>query len=306
MNEKAIAYCQELGRNVTIYEARAEFKKGHFQNFHFLCSDPNCWDGPNGPGVKIAGVNYKINATQSKKIKKDHFRDVSKHRFGCSFHQITVEDHINSVSNSKHINNQSKKDDDIQIYDPSGPKLTNRNVIENKYTTAINTALSSSIKNRNLATSQNSTETNKLADIVDYYLESKNNKDQFSYQNKTIKIKFFGEVYLKNYFIDINDLNLHSNFHQVIYAEATFIRNYGEGFLLSILNNKNKTIRLYISKDLIKNFKYKNNLRDLINKMNDLNCKATIYFQGSINFISNTYQIKIDFLEKLVVKLPEL
>lgn len=306
MNEKAIAYCQELRRNITIYEARAEFKKGHFQNFHFLCSDPNCWDGPNGPGVKIAGVNYKINATQSKKIKKDHFRDVSKHRLGCSFHQITVEKHINSVSNSKHINNQSKKDDDIQIYDPSGPKLTNRNVIENKYTTAINTALSSSIKNRNLATSQNSTETNKLADIVDYYLESKNNKDQFSYQNKTIRIKFFGEVYLKNYFIDINDLNLHSNFHQVIYAEATFIRNYGEGFLLSILNNKNKTIRLYISKDLIKKFKYKNNLRDLINKMNDLNCKATIYFQGSINFISNTYQIKIDFLEKLVVKLPEL
>ena len=79
------AYCHELGRCLSIDEARTEFfsrKPEERKRFTFSCSDRNC-------NVTISGVNYHVKAEDGEKFKAAHFRSPHPHKFGCEWVAFT-------------------------------------------------------------------------------------------------------------------------------------------------------------------------------------------------------------------------
>lgn len=81
-----VAYCVELGRNVDIQEACAEFfYQNQYDRFSFLCSDETCRKSkPNG--VRVIGVNhYRL---PSELIKSPHYREQDSHAYDCYWEEL--------------------------------------------------------------------------------------------------------------------------------------------------------------------------------------------------------------------------
>lgn len=77
------AYCIELGRTVSIDEARTTFlTREDFSAYHFECAELAC----RGLAVRIAGVNYRFDATAQPKLVSNHFRRLDDHHRDCPYY----------------------------------------------------------------------------------------------------------------------------------------------------------------------------------------------------------------------------
>ena len=79
------AWCVELGRVVSINEARRELVGGTdtTSRFTFLCSDERC----RAHGTRVTGVNYWRPAQEADKYRAAHFRELDEHLEGCEWRE---------------------------------------------------------------------------------------------------------------------------------------------------------------------------------------------------------------------------
>jgi hypothetical protein len=126
-NPITFAYCVELGHEVTITEARLEYlaMSSPPKRFNFLCSDTNCWDGPDGPGVMVVGANYTKPAEEGTKFRTPYFRRESRsahHREGCmwitSDEAVTPDEYLTESEIARRIARRKMKDL-VDIFDPT-------------------------------------------------------------------------------------------------------------------------------------------------------------------------------------------
>lgn len=79
-----IAYCNELKRNVDIYEACLEFSiQSQHRKFTFKCSDPECNAAAPGQLVRVTGVNHQYLPEDDNVNKSPHFRAWDAHAPFC-------------------------------------------------------------------------------------------------------------------------------------------------------------------------------------------------------------------------------
>lgn len=118
------AYCLELDEVVSIDSARRYFicEEPKIDRYNFICSDENCFNDK----VRISGVNYRKLATESKKFKAPHFRELDSHNEGCVW--LNAHKHSTNVSHendggTEYENHQrtlrQKLTDLVNTFDPN-------------------------------------------------------------------------------------------------------------------------------------------------------------------------------------------
>jgi hypothetical protein len=109
------AFCVQLNRLVTIDEARAAFGAQHdFERFEFYCAEPACALHR----VRIAGVNYRIDAATGRKLVENHFRRWDEHRRECPYADVELRQDAPVIGSAGSHRTRALASDAIAIFDP--------------------------------------------------------------------------------------------------------------------------------------------------------------------------------------------
>ncbi|MEF1169572.1 hypothetical protein QTO07_20990, partial [Vibrio campbellii] len=147
------AYCKELGRSLSISEARAEYfaiDQEKRKRFSFSCSDQSC-------GVLISGVNYHVKAEDGVKFREAHYRSPHPHNPACEWVQFTDDVGQNESvlkSGNDHQGGKArlKLSDYINSFDPLIESSDSKESSDTKQSTSVNLSNDSS---RNVGSSAN-------------------------------------------------------------------------------------------------------------------------------------------------------
>lgn len=250
------AYCHELGRSVSIDDARTEFfsrKPEERRRFTFSCSDRNC-------GITITGVNYHIKAEDGKKFRAAHFASRKPHLPKCEWVQFTENFEQDKLSNeSEHDFTERKArqklTDYINRFDPSIDDSGVESIVScQPYLLAI--GKNTYEKNKNGNNDGDSrwsryTSTNRLQRLIDSWQEAHKKLSTDELYSLRIYVKGFGLVYLNKYITHIRK-GLINQYEGVVYGGGYLVKRYGKGFLLKFIDkHEGKTVFLYVSTNMI-------------------------------------------------------
>jgi len=320
-NPITFAYCVELGCEVTITEARLEYLalESPPEKFHFLCSDPNCWDGPDGPGVMIVGANYRKPAEEGTKYRTPYFRREPRsadHREGCMWR--AAEDGLPTetiMTESETVRRAARKKmkDLIDVFDPEGSDRktqgSNGNIdcnLGNSPTHLHEVTPFRPHSKRNLL---GHTQTSHFHRLIESYREAKEKLTKDDFSKLELRIKGEGVTRWVKYFRPIKyGIDFYGRHHTgVIYGGAKFYKWYGQGFVLNFFDQINKMpVSLYISSQQLQAYRLSRSLTRAINILADdksLNKKSyvTVYAMGKIipGKVDGTLALQVDDLRHL-------
>ncbi|EIO4563822.1 hypothetical protein LQM11_004463 [Vibrio parahaemolyticus] len=253
------AYCKELGRSLSISEARAEYfaiDQEKRKRFSFSCSDQNC-------GVLISGVNYHVKAEDGVKFREAHYRSPHPHNPACEWVQFTDdvgqnESVLKSGNDHKGGKARLKLSDYINSFDPLIESSDSKESSDTKQSTSVNLSNDSS---RNVGSSANRrwnryTRTNQLQRLIDSWQETKKKLSFDEQMALTLNIVNLGEVYQHRYITHINK-GIPNEYHGVIYGGGRLVKRYGRGFLFQFFDKcDNKPISIYVNKDVMNKGKF--------------------------------------------------
>ncbi len=263
------AYCHELGRSLSIDQARVEYfskKPEERKRFTFSCSDRSC-------GVLISGVNYHVMAEDGVKYQAAHYRSPHEHQPGCEWTQFTDDMESVDVSDDefRHERKARKKlKDYVNHFTPWTESVNDVEVKSDELRASEGVSVSSarnhesrSPKNHNRW--QRYTKTNQLQRLIDTWQDAKMNLSNDEYLQLKLHVESYGQIPLHHYVTHIRR-GLTNPCEGVIYGGTTLMKRYGRGFLLQFFDHHDdKKIRLYVSKDIMDSGKTGHYVDEILN-----------------------------------------
>lgn len=234
------AYCHELGRCLSIDEARTEFfsrKPEERKRFTFSCSDRNC-------DVTISGVNYHVKAEDGEKFKAAHFRSPHPHKFGCEWLEFTEDadqDRRPDESEADFTERKAKQKltDYINCFDPSIDDPDGEPSDPVKLVTPVHTRKTVGDDDKTGTNEEprwsRYTRTNQLQRLIDTWQEAKETLPQGEFRALRLRIMHHDQVYLHEYITHIQR-GLANPYSGVIYGGGTLMHRYGRGFLINFFD----------------------------------------------------------------------
>lgn len=305
------AYCKELDGNVTIYKARRDFfaQDDLDFKFSFFCPDENC-------NVELTGVNIYVVG----KVKhKPHFRTKKNcsHSNDC-FIIAEIDKKAKNADKGnqsvcRHGHKNNKYPDEFILV---RPKKENQNKLEQSDDDDFD--IEPREKRKSITRSTNDVRPHKtsyLENVVDSY------EDMNEQERKEIYITLNGQrKSYYNIFKKIQYFQDGKNF--IFYGEIKPIKVYGDNYSIKFkdnvwINNTLYPISLYITNDLISNYRLSRLFRESINALvsQGSNFKnARCYFVGSYpkmkevqgkNGKFTVYEVEVVNLDHLVIKFEE-
>lgn len=295
------AYCVELDREVTISEARLEYLALEFPpaKFRFLCSDPNCWDGADGPGVMIVGANYRTPAEHGAKYRTPYFRREprsSEHRDGCMW--ITCD--ADSVKGGNALTDEEiarqearrKMTDLVDVFDPRNEdELKSAGVGTNQLIKEYDNTSNSDharFKKINQNDRGGITVTSQFHRLVESFREAKRKLSKEEFNRLYLKIKGERITRWNKYFTQLR-FSMNDAGHQhdgVIYGGARLYKRYGNGFALQFFDKLNDyPVSLYVSSEQLRNYRLSRSFTRVIDTLeqgqnNGRRPYVTVYTMG--------------------------
>jgi hypothetical protein len=218
------AFCVELGRIVTIDEARLAFVEGSdLAAFHFECSETPC----TGLGVRIAGVNYQFDAEQRPKLVANHFRRLDDHASECIYFTPGTDDASPRSNASRKV--RALRSDLVEAFLPPRlpPKLAAEPVMPSGVKTGEGRARRP-IRNRRRATSS-------LARLVESYRLLVRSNVPNILRSHLLRVRGHGVLPIAEYIKPVYRATERS-FEHVIYGGARWVKEYGTGFKLRFID----------------------------------------------------------------------
>jgi len=300
------AYCLELDANVTAYKARREYfsQEDNKSKYTFYCPDENC-------NVQLSGVNI---FTVGLMKRKPHFKTKNglKHSKDCS---IIIEKTVSLETGSK---KPSKRTSSISNSFPnefilSRPKkeVDSKGSKETYYDDDFDIEPRAKRKSREGYSSGNKPhQTSYLENVVDSFEdmdkdERIENKITLNGQTRPYKYTF------KNIMFFADGTNF------IFYGEIKPIKKYGKNYAITFknwaeLNGKSYSIGIYITEELIKNYRLSRLFEDTISNLANLEGKfksARCYFVGAypkMKTITTKTGSSYDVLEVFITNLDHL
>jgi hypothetical protein len=325
-NPITFAYCVELGHEVTITEARLEYlaMDSPPKRFNFLCSDPHCWDGADGPGVMVVGANYTKPAEEGKKYRTPYFRREPRsahHREGCMW--ITSDESVNTdidLTESEIVRRiaRRKMKDLVDIFDPAetARDSDHQSIGILNLNDANNLPNGNYFHRFNKSNLPGKTQTSHFHRLVESYREAKAKLSREEFFNLNLYVKGQGPMRWGKYFCPIRYcMKADGIFHQgVIFGGARLYKRYGKGFALSFIDKINSNpVNLYISSEQLKAFRLSKSLTHVIDLLEEdksagHNPYVTVYAMGKINQgkIPGTLSFQVDDLRHIYLSISRL
>ena len=305
------AYCEELGGNVTAYKAKREFfaQNNLDFKFSFFCPDENC-------NVELTGVNYAIGKVKH----KPHFRTKKNcnHSYDCSIvAEIDKEAKIidkGTTTATPHGHKSNKYPDEFIL---KRPKKENKNKSEQ----ADDDDFDIEPREKRKSTTTPTTDakphkTSYLENVVDSYEDMNEQERKEAYITLNTQRRTYHSTFKKiQYFQD------GENF--IFYGEIEPIKTYGNNYKIIfkekvLINKKHYQINMYITNDLIKNYRLSRLFKESIDALAKLGSNfknARCYFvgsypevkeiQGKDGKIFTLYEVVVESLDHLVIKFSE-
>ena len=306
------AYCKELGGNVTAYKARREFFAQNDLDFkfNFFCPDENC-------NVELTGVNiYAIGKVKH----KPHFRTKKNcsHSDDCSIVE-ELDKEAKSIDKgtttaTAHAHKSNKYPDEFIF---KRPKKENQNKSEQSDDDDFD--IEPREKRKSTTTSTNNSKPHKtsyLENVVDSYEDMNEQERKEAYITLNAQRRSYHSTFKKiQYFQD------GENF--IFYGEIEPIKVYGDNYSITFkdrvwIDNKPYPINMYITDDLINNYRLSRLFRESIDtlaKQGSNSKNARCYFVGSYpevkeiqrkkGKIFTVYELAISNLDHLVIKFEK-
>lgn len=290
-----LAYCEELGRDVYIDEARIEF---HGQNIHssfsFFCSDPSCVQTYTQEGgiqkthrTQMIATYYNLPLDEKTKITPcfRHFPG-QEHNETCiwmngGLKEPSLPEKENNESNKEKITLQESEGRIDIFYRPpttlfkpqetaeshSEPIVTEREVTKDP--------TGENRQRKNLRT------TYLLETLVTMYLRNQTKRDKGEITEEdfnllSFNIKGEGDYYYRDFFRFFEDVWNNPDFNGVYMGRAR-LKEYGAGFKLFFnapiqgsRDDEEKNASLYVGPEKMNEYRYRNNFRTVISRKNDM------------------------------------
>jgi hypothetical protein len=233
------AFCVELGRVVTIDEARRYFVRGQdIEAYHFECSHPACA----GLGVRIAGVNYRFSAGERPKLMTNHFRRLDDHSLSCTYYcagsQEPRSDDRHGSARAKH----ALREDLIERFvPPSIHRIPRDDTRALEKIATITPAANKPIRKDRYAT------TSSLARLVDTYRGLVDSHVPNVLRTWKLHVSRLGELPISQYVTPVYRADKLSVQH-VVYGGARWSKAFGRGFRLKFIDGLNgQPVFLYVA-----------------------------------------------------------
>jgi hypothetical protein len=233
------AFCVELGRVVTIDEARRYFVRGQdIEAYHFECSHPACA----GLGVRIAGVNYRFGAGERPKLMTNHFRRLDDHSSSCTYCCAgSREPRSDDPRGSARATHALREDLIERFVPPSVHRVIRADTRVLKEVGAIARASSKPIRKDRYAT------TSSLARLVDTYRGLVDSHVPNVLRTWQLHVRRLGEMPISQYVTPVYRADRLSVQH-VVYGGARWSKAYGRGFRLKFIDRLNgQPVFLYVA-----------------------------------------------------------
>lgn len=298
------AYCVELGKVISIDDARREFVAGNtgVAQFTFLCSYEPC----RAQGTRVTGVNYRKPAQEAVKYRAAHYRGLDEHIDVCEWFEPGA---VDRPSTDSHLPDATprharrKLDDMVNVFDPRGTNERRGNSSENAATDA-GEAFGEVRSTQGSSTSGSSgeTRTSSLERLVDLYLEAKSTMTWEEFLDREIQVVGVGTFRLVKYF---QRLGQSDGANRVLYGGARLLKRYGLGFKFRFYDKiDGRDVHLYISNEEMREYRHWRYLDSLL-KHADTVRYFTLYAIGEIHPapLGESMELIIGGLHHLVVIL---
>jgi hypothetical protein len=231
------AFCVELGRVVTIDEARTYFVRGQdIEAFHFECSHPACA----GLGVRIAGVNYRFGANERPKLVTNHFRRLDDHSSSCTYYCADSHEPRSDDPRGSSRASHALREDLIERFVPPSVLRAPRGETHDLEGLSA-TAAKKPIRKDRFAT------TSSLARLVDTYRGLVDSHIPNVLRAWRLHVRRLGELPISQYITPVYRADKLSAQH-VVYGGARWSKAYGRGFRLRFIDTLNgQPVFLYVA-----------------------------------------------------------
>ena len=302
----AYAYGVELGRIVTIAEARREYfqQAEPRRRFAFLCSSPACRAASAPP--KVTGVNYDKWPQDDVAMHAAHFRanPVDEHVGGCEWIDLDEDEHAGE-SEADALARQAKRKlhDYVDVFEPDRTSATDAHQERADPVLPRPPALPSTGSTRTAPRRSNSLErlVECYRNVLDLRREGTLSDDEFD--ALTLRVPERGEIKLRSYFAPMRFVREGAN-ARVMFGGAT-LKRYGLGFRFFFYDKfRDQDVSLYVPSSEVANYRYRRYLDQLL-QMEPHVRYFTVYARGRLEASGKGagYGFLIDDLQDLVVVL---
>ncbi|WP_337049924.1 hypothetical protein [Serratia fonticola] len=293
------AYCHELGRSVSIDEARVEYfalEDQERKRFTFTCDDHNC-------RVTITGVNYHLMAEEDEKFITPHFRSRTPHHQECEWRKFTEEREQGQRCDEPDDDYKERKlksllHDYVDSFDPfiAGDDKEVNTDTETLTQSRSHASPSAEPKEQTGEPRKSRcTHTSKLQRFIDTWQEAKNKLKKEEFNVLTINIVNYCRVPYSEYVTHISK-GLHNPHDGVIFGGVTDFKPFGDGFRIRFYDKVNgKKVILYVDKTIVGRSRQGRYVKDI------LNTPDIQYFK--VYLLNPTFSDRIDTGENPVTNL---
>jgi hypothetical protein len=285
------AFCVELGRIVTIDEARLAFVEGSdLAAFHFECSEAPCA----GLGVRIAGVNYQFDAERHPKLVANHFRRLDDHARDCIYFTPGPNETLSRSGGSKKA--RALRTDLVEAFLP--PRLT-----PTPPATSVIPDGGNNEKGRpRRATRSRQRATDSLARLVESYRQLVRSSVPNILRSHLLRVRGHGVLSIGEYITPVYRATQRS-FEHVIYGGARWAKSYGTGFKLRFIDRLfGEPVYVYVAPAVL------GNRARWIDELAHLRegGYCTVHVLGCLQYVPDRHAFSIDVAspEHMVISMP--
>lgn len=277
------AYCVELGRIVSIDEARIEYLSNEPPRppkYTYYCAHETCWQ----KGVRVSAINDHVPLKEGKKFRSPHFSRIlpaHPHASGCPWE--TPEEPIvrkpdESSDEFRTRQARAKLHEIVEVFTPPGHKSTNISSSEDS------TASHSSGQDQRRDTgspSVSSTPGKQSTSLLETLVRSYQEVKKLDWEDRRrimLNVRGVGSISFVDYFVPLIKSTIHTR-DRVIFGRAFLNKSYGEGgefhfYARPRLPGGKKEepkllVRLYVSKEMVMSSPRRHYINEIINQQGE-------------------------------------
>lgn len=302
----AHAFCRQLDRLVTIDEARSAFTHAQdITRYDFYCAEPACAAFK----IRIAGVNYRVDASTGRKLVENHFRRWDDHLPGCPYADAPAPVAGEADAHGRHGHRtQPLASELIDAFDPPVddlPGFEHSRDEEPAVAPGHARVRRESDHPMPAAGHARRVRTSDLTKLVDTYREALTRLSSRELAERRLAIAGEGWVPLTAYFMRIGSAHEGPPL-RVHYGGARLIRYYGRGFKLRFYDTyREKPVYLYVASAAVRTATESAVLVDRLGAM-ERGEYSTVYALGRMDAALDnaSYSIAVTDLRRLVLHAP--
>ena len=319
-----LAYCEEFGKVVDIFEAQAlyfESPRNQRRRFNFLCSEVSCRQND----VKVSGVNYDKLAEDTDKFVKPYFRSIKEHPHSLDCVWLIFETARKEIKQEGHVENVTgghrspKASDYVDVFTPKQSESELfidevKEVIDDLKKVGESRQKIEYIKQR---FRRSKTKSTLLLNVVNCFLSM---NEQMKRQSKLALGNGGTPRDYQDIFLHLSNFSFHNSQEYIVYGGATVsktVKNDDQttGYRIkfydrivqqnSLQEQKEYSSQLYLSISRISGYKKGAHLKAMLDEVSNSKSEyVQVFFYGSLNLsqkYENVSEVQISHLDNLVL-----